>query len=180
MDVGLRKKGQRVVIDAAGFTLIELLVSLTLLFLLLGVGVPALASFLSDRSVVSDMHTIRTGLSFARERALRTRSNVVVCRWDGDQNCTGTAYHHAHDWSQGMLVFVDKNQDKQVDVLTEPILKIAEFTNRHRITWGRGEVIVFTPDGRSQAYNGSFYIYGETRTVQMALSGSGRLRAVEN
>ena len=58
-------------LDQRGFTLVELLVGLTLLALLLGLGVPAMGTYLQNSKLASAAASYYSGLQMARTEAIR-------------------------------------------------------------------------------------------------------------
>ncbi|MDO6513882.1 MULTISPECIES: GspH/FimT family protein [unclassified Neptuniibacter] len=161
-----------------GFSLIELLLALALLSIVLFVGVPSFSAVLSRVQVDADVSSIRGGLSFARMVALTARKEVIVCRWDGDSNCTGDSGSGSLIWPAGMLVYIDEDTDGTWNPLTDSVLKVIPFSAHNEVSWNNGEKVVFQSDGSSPGYNGTFSIVDDTGelSAELVLSMTGRLR----
>lgn len=162
-----------------GFSLIELLMSLALLSVLLAVALPSFSSVLARVQLDSDVSAIRAGLSFSRMAALSKNKQIIACRWDGGNGCTGDAAVGTLVWADGVFVYVDVDQNKLWDPLIDTSLKVLPFTASNRVTWNRGEKVIFKSNGSSPGYNGTFTISNATGLVdtKLVLSMTGRLRS---
>ena len=163
-----------------GFSLIELLMSLALLSVLLAVALPSFSSVLTRVQLDSDVSTIRAGLSFTRMAALSKHKQIIACRWDGGNGCTGDAAVGTLVWEDGVFVYVDVDNNKLWDPLIDTSLKVLPFTASNRVTWNRGEKVIFKSDGSCPGYNGTFTISDTDGVMgaKLALSMTGRLRSV--
>ncbi|MAY42814.1 MULTISPECIES: GspH/FimT family pseudopilin [unclassified Neptuniibacter] len=161
-----------------GFSLIELLMSLALLSVVLAVAFPSFSSLLTRLQLDSDVSAIRAGLSFSRMAALSKNKQVIACRWDGINNCTGDAGLGTLVWQMGLLVYIDIDENKIWTPLVDQQLKIIPFTLSNNIIWNNGEKVIFQPNGSSPGYNGTFTLTdgnGVTAAL-LVLSRTGRLR----
>ncbi|WP_415895314.1 GspH/FimT family pseudopilin [Neptuniibacter sp. PT34_22] len=160
-----------------GFSLIELLMALGLLTFLVTVAVPGLSAFLQKSELIAEQQKLQSLLSYARMAAVTQGEHVVICRWDGEGGCTGKTQRPAQIWRTGALVFVDLDQDRELDLPEEKILKIFYFSDTNQISWNRGETLVYEGDGSVYgSSNGTFTISNEVNTYQLVVSRAGRVR----
>ena len=64
---------------ATGVTLIELLVTLSVFSLLLTIGVPSLAGFVSSQKLDSTVQLLKDSYSQARYEAVTRQRSVILC-----------------------------------------------------------------------------------------------------
>ena len=99
---------------ALGFTLLELMVILAVASILLSVGVPSFRGVVMDNRMVGSANQFVTAVNMARSSAVRFQRNATVCSstdWDAAlPTCNGTS-----DWSDGWIVWVDKDRDGATD-----------------------------------------------------------------
>lgn len=97
---------------AAGFTLIEAMTVLAISALTLTLGLPAFSGALERNRVATTLHQLTADMAMARGTALMRREQVVVCpRVAASSRCAAGS-----DWSQGWLVFVDADGNRQPDL----------------------------------------------------------------
>ncbi|MEX0744908.1 MAG: GspH/FimT family protein [Phycisphaeraceae bacterium] len=97
----------------SGFTLLELMLVVVLAGLLLGIGVPAMGSFIRNARITGAANDVMAALHFARSEAIKRRVPVSVCTsaapLAANPVCTGSAQLF------GWIAFVDNNQSGQFD-----------------------------------------------------------------
>jgi type IV fimbrial biogenesis protein FimT len=97
-----------------GFSLIELMVTLAVATIVLSVGVPSFRSVIMDNRLATQANEFVTSINLARSAAVRFQRNAIVCASaDFDAavpSCTASA-----DWSNGWIVWVDKNRNAATD-----------------------------------------------------------------
>ena len=160
----------------AGLSLLELISSVSILSATLAVGVPAFNSIISQMNLNSDAAVIRHALSMAKNAALTRNVRVSICRWDGNNSCAGKALNGDQIWSDGILLFTDRDNDREIDSESE-ILGIYPFSKRTQIKWNQGDCVAFWPDGSAAGYNGTFDLQAATFNRQLVLSRVGRVRS---
>lgn len=160
-----------------GFSLIELLLALGLLIILTTVAIPGLSSFLHKSELIAEQQKIQSLLAYTRMAAVTQGEHVVICRWDGQGGCTGKAKRSTQIWSMGALVFVDLDQDTELDLPEEKVLKIFNFSDTNQVSWNQGETLVYEGDGSVYGLsNGTFTISNSSDVYTLVISRTGRVR----
>jgi type IV fimbrial biogenesis protein FimT len=92
-----------------GFSVIELMAVLAVAVILISLGVPAWKDLVSGSKVSSSRMLLAGTLALARETAVEHGQYLTLCPSADQQQCSGdyTA------WDQGMILFVDRNADRQ-------------------------------------------------------------------
>ncbi|TQV71201.1 prepilin-type N-terminal cleavage/methylation domain-containing protein [Exilibacterium tricleocarpae] len=135
-----------------GFTLLELLLALAIIAILVSSATPALTHLY--RSVQADMarHRLNALLNFSRYTALAHRKTVALCPASDDLAC-------GEDWTNGIVVFVDTDEDGERDDDEEVLRVSPTFESRSKLTWRafRGKpYLQFTSSGVTRTQNGRF------------------------
>jgi type IV fimbrial biogenesis protein FimT len=99
-----------------GFTLIEMLVTVAVSSILIGIAVPSIRDISIKNRLSAYANELVSAVNIARSEAVRRGSTVSVCKSNDEQTCSGS-------WSDGWIVFVDKDNDRVVDT-GEDVLKI--------------------------------------------------------
>lgn len=97
-----------------GFTLLELLVILAIASITLSVGVPSFRGVILDSRMVSDVNQFVSAVNLARSSAVRFQRNAVICTSDDFFSTTPTCSGNT-DWTNGWVVWVDKDRDSILD-----------------------------------------------------------------
>jgi len=97
-----------------GFTLLELMVTLAVAAILLSVGVPGFRSVIMDNRLVRDTNQFVASINLARSAAVRFQRTAAVCA-SANFDATVPSCSNSTDWSQGWIVWVDKNRDGVTD-----------------------------------------------------------------
>jgi type IV fimbrial biogenesis protein FimT len=156
-----------------GFTLVELLTSLGIFALLVSFGVPATQRLVSDQQLVAVGNTLAANLALARSESIKRRQPVLVDNGDGD-------------WASGWQVFVDLNNNGQLDE-GEPLLRQEAALAADIIVKGNTPVrryIRYTSLGSAKQIGGAFQAgtltlcsaSGEQAIRRLVLSATGRIR----
>jgi len=135
-----------------GLTLLELLTTLAIIFTLIGIGTPLLNHITATNRMASMVNSLAGSLAYARSEAVHRGESVVICTRSGN-HCD-----NSNDWSQGWLVFGDKNGNRRRDA-DEPMLVRQDANNRfiqagYR-AFGSNRYIAFKPSGVPDV-NGTF------------------------
>ncbi len=159
-----------------GFTLVELLVTLTLLAVLLTLAVPTYNSLVSDTRTTTQVSRLVSAINFARSEAITRHVIVTLCASSDQRSC-------GNDWSQGWLVFVDKQTAGQVSK-GDQILRIYDAVpNNSKLEWAtlRDHYLQFKSSGFTNGQDGSFIFYTDNKAQQkIIVSQTGRSRVEEN
>jgi type IV fimbrial biogenesis protein FimT len=163
-----------------GFTAIELLLVLALMGTLLTLGVPAFASLLRGWRLDATADALVGDIRLARSTATRLSRPVDICAQDGAGQCATPG-----DWSEGWLVFVDRNADHHPDSAdallvqrTVPhgiVVRLRNGTAADRLS--------FRPNGMlASGVGGSLLLHpleapGQTRTLTVNAIGRVRVDA---
>lgn len=102
---------------ARGVTLVELFVVVAILATLVGLAVPGLQHWVDSTRIGTQVRAFLSDLQLTRTEAIRRGERVVLCAASGLQACSTLP-----GWHQGWLMFVDLNNNAQVD-MGEPILR---------------------------------------------------------
>jgi len=160
-----------------GFTLFELLTTLSIFSVLSIIAIPSFSAFISTAQLSTDHQKLQSLLSLARMSAVSEGNFAVVCRWDGASGCTGFSALGTLPWATGGLVFSDSNNNRQLDLPDDRVLRIVEFSTKNQITWNRGELLVYESDGSVRGgSNGTFTITQGDEVRKLVVSLTGRVR----
>ena len=97
-----------------GFNIIELMVTIAVLGVLLGVGVPGMQALIQNNRLTSQINLLSTSLSHARSEAIKLNQRVLVCVSTDGAQCEAAG--SGTTWDDGWLVFVDRNDNSEVDL----------------------------------------------------------------
>lgn len=93
-----------------GLTLPELLVAISLTAILAAASVASFSEFIKNNRIISAANDLGGSLALARTQAINLNLNVIACKSADGASCTTSG-----DWSQGWIVFVDRNGDAVAD-----------------------------------------------------------------
>lgn len=155
--------------DFKGFTLLELMIAVSLGLILLGIGVPAMSSLLSENNLRLESRMILKHLRFARSQAIDNQQSITTCLANTSNKCV-TA-----NPSQ-LLVFVDN------DVPPNNILNNADKLIANSSTFAETLTVsidristTFSPDGSSLGSNATISLCSSGHAqVNLVIAQSGR------
>jgi type IV fimbrial biogenesis protein FimT len=158
-----------------GLTLIEFLFALTVLALVCGLALPALANARESARSASARGDLLTSLVLAAGRAAVSGNRAVLC-----PSPDGTACSDDPDWSRGWLVFLDSNASRELEG-GEPVLRRQPpLPGRVHLRSSVGRTrIVFQGNGGNAGSNATFTLCdgrGPARGVSLVMANDGRLR----
>lgn len=111
----------------SGFTLLELMIVLAIAGVLVAVGIPAMGNFLRNSRITAAANDVMAGLHFTRSEAIKRRLPVTLCTSDAPLAAPPVCSDAAPPW--GWVVFVDLNQDGDLDPPGELVLQQRELIN---------------------------------------------------
>jgi type IV fimbrial biogenesis protein FimT len=163
-----------------GFTLLEFLISVSLTIILLTMGLPSLASLISTSDSDIYSRNLLDHLIFGQRQAITQQQTVTACLATPVSNTTTESCITANQTgSKRMLVFIDINQDRQLDMLSGDILlsATAPFPTKHIVTANR-QFVRFSPDGTAIGTNMTLrFCIDQASRVDIIVSPSGRSRS---
>lgn len=151
-------------IRTAGFTLIELTMALAIAAIVLGIGVPGFQQIIRSNQLSSGANAIVTAVNLARSEAINRAARVTFCK---SINLTSCRRGTDVGYEVGMLVFVDTDDDAQVDSGEQIVRAFAPMPNG-MTAFGNGRVsnfISFLSDGTARMPNGNLILTGDGITV---------------
>jgi type IV fimbrial biogenesis protein FimT len=156
----------------AGFTLIEAVIVMAITALLVTVGLPAFQDAMARTRATSTLHLVSTDLAVARSTAIQRRMPVVVCPRDVDGRC-----HAANDWSQGWMVFLDADGNRQPDGDGD-LLRVQNTPHPASIRMPSSRRYVrYLADGRSAGTNLTISVCTRERLLgNVVVNNLGRVR----
>ena len=129
-------------LSESGFTIIELMITVAVLGIVATVAVPNFRDFIINNQRVSLSNKMVADLHLARSEAVKRSENVVTCGSEDGATCSGTNI----GWKKGWIVFVDLDDNDQLDV-TDTVLRTETVsTNSFNIT-GTVSGVTYTPSG---------------------------------
>ena len=136
----------------SALTLLELLLTLAVVSILLLIAIPSTQHFIQRNHLVVDMQKIISALSFARTEAITRGEIVTFCPNNNNLQC-------GQDWSQGFLVFADKNANHQFEKADALLKVFAPLTKGVHLSWqgfDSKDYIQMQPVGFGNTSNGRF------------------------
>ena len=160
---------------SSGFTLVEALTVLAILSIGLVLGVPSYKGLMERQRASSAMHLLTAHMASARNTAISYRIPTVVCPSNRAGGCRTDG-----DWSQGWLMFFDKDGNRQPDLREDilrdenapvhPSLQILSSASRSQLR--------YMPDGRSAGSNLTVRLCREgTLLGKVVVNNWGRIRS---
>jgi len=160
-----------------GFTLLELMIASTIGLLLLGIAVPTANSGLDAARAAEARASLLTSLMTAANRAALTGSHGVLCPSLDGKHCRDEA-----DWSQGWLVFLDRNNSRELDAGENIVAQQSALAAKVRLASTTGRTrIIFQGNGGNAGSNVTFTLCdgrGPAKARSLIMSNQGNLRDV--
>jgi len=97
-----------------GFTLLDLMVTISIASILLSVGLPSFRGAVMDSRLVRDSNLFVASINLARSSAVRFQRTSTICA-SADYSASVPTCSASTDWSQGWIVWVDKDRDNVTD-----------------------------------------------------------------
>ena len=154
-----------------GFTVVELLVSLAIAGILALVGMPAYQHWLGQSQLNNQAQFMAGAFNEARSEAIRRNLRVTLCKTRDGRTCDDDAR-----WEQGWIMFVDQNQNGDLDE-DEPVLRTEGPAQARVSVHGNQPVanyVSFTSLGYARMLSGAL----QMGTLQLCLSGYDAVKVV--
>lgn len=155
-----------------GFTLIELLITLTLVGIIASVAVPSFRDVVVSNSVSFSRDEFFTILNYARSEAIKSGTSVTICKSNNATSCDDSL-----SWNDGWLLFVDRNQDGNLDTDDRIVRSVAALDGAVSMSHGDGDDrITFNSRGLSLRGDGLITFAHSSdskydRTVDLSVTG---------
>ena len=139
-----------------GFTLVELMIVIAIAGITLGLGYPSMKNLIIKSRVNSYAHTLLSTVQSARQAAIMRNEYITVCASANGVDC-------GIDWSEGHMIFIDQNGNRQQDPEDTRLNYIEGIHNSDKVKWQSFKVantLQFLPTGITNHQNGTFTICG--------------------
>ncbi len=163
-----------------GLTVIELLITLFILSLLTAIALPDFEEMLQQKRIDLTAKELRQAIEVARTAAITKNSIVTICRSKQGNSCSG-------QWQDGVLVFVDYNADRKLDVEDIPVRHFTFSQFKGDITWRafqNRQYLQITALGFTNYQNGNFTLCpanGDlTQARQLIITRTARVRHAQD
>ncbi|WP_144395502.1 GspH/FimT family pseudopilin [Pleionea sediminis] len=140
--------------NCKGFTIIELLFAIAILFILTVFALPAFSNFLDRSKIQTEAMQLMATIKTAREKSISSGDVLVLCGKKKDE-C-------GKKWSEGYLLFTDKNNDRQFTEDIDTLLFSHNYNDDNiHVKWRSfraSKPIHFLPSGITWHNNGTFIL----------------------
>ena len=167
-----------------GFTIIELLVTVAILAILSAIAIPSFNELIDSNARRTQLASIGGDLRHARGEALGKRQEVVICSSANGTTCSGNT-----DWSNGWIIFLDRNINQLPDygtntcALDEDCLVSSRAALTQQVTLNSdSDFVVFSKLGEREGGSSTFRLCSEdalavndvdnSHTISIVASGS--------
>lgn len=116
-----------------GFTLLELIITILISAVVFGLAVPSMAGTLARQRQSAEINALFHAVHQARKESIMRRKVVSIC-----PSSDGFACSPSFDWSDGWLMFENKDRDSPPHIdIGEPVLVRHRTEDQVRITANR-------------------------------------------
>lgn len=159
-----------------GFTLIELMVTIVVLAIIASMAIPYYHRYMAELEAKSVPDLLKLHIQKAKSFAALYHANVVICSTQDLSRC------ESMQWSQGFLMFVDYNKNRQLDNTDTLLASHLEPLKYGTLSWqGTLNISSLTFQGNTglpRGSNGSFYYcaHDDTQQHKLVVSMMGQTR----
>ncbi|MEO2278981.1 GspH/FimT family pseudopilin [Pseudoalteromonas pernae] len=160
-----------------GATIIELLVTITIAAILLGITIPSFKTLTSVNRKSNFVNELYRNINSARAFAIYHNEYVRVCP-HSSHKCSG-------NWNDGIMVFVDSNNDGQRSEKEKIIRLMSPPKKGDSLIYPRSGVS-FKPTGMLKGFSNGSFVYCSANTslnqpaIRITVSLQGRVRVKED
>ena len=130
-----------------GMTLIELLLSIGITSILTSIALPNLNHFIVQLRVDNEISRLSRLLLTARNHAISSDSNVIICPIAGNGACSS-------DWHEELSVFIDNNGNQQFDSANNELL----IATKSKIK--SGDILIYAKNRTKITYQATGHLFG--------------------
>ena len=161
---------------ANGFSYVETITTLALLAILMSLAAPSFGAIIEKTRVSAASLMVHQTLSVARSSSISSGKITQICQLESISPFKCVKSHQRNDsWSQGWLVFVDNNQDNELDE-NDKIVQVFNPKPQTSVVFNQTGRLRFFPDGSSRS--AGFYVCArnssEFRHIKLLYSGRPR------
>ena len=160
----------------SGFSYVETIAAAALLAILMSLATPSFGAIIEKTRVSTASLMVHQTLSVARSSSISTGKITQVCQLESISPFKCVNSHQRNDsWSQGWLVFIDNNQDDELDE-KDKIVQVFNPKPQTSVVFNQNGRLRFFPDGSSRS--AGFYVCArnsnEFRHIKLLYSGRPR------
>jgi len=130
-----------------GMTLIELMISIGITSILTTIALPSFNDFIVRLRVDNEISLLSRLLLSARNHAINSGDNVIICPLDKSGTCT--VY-----WHEQLSVFIDTNNNQQFDIANNELL----ITTKSPVT--SGDILIYAKNRNKITYQATGHLFG--------------------
>lgn len=161
----------------AGFTIVEAMVTVAILGILIAIAVPSMTALIASNSLSSSANETLSAMMLARQEALRTARQVVVCKSSDSSSCSAGS-----SWADGWIVFVDEDASGTRNG-TEAVLRTAGVAKGVSASGEAGleDKVIYTPRGALTVAGGApkiVFTVPNQKTRELQFTPTGRVSVV--
>ena len=161
------------------YSLIEFLIVLVIISIILTITAPDISNILLRNRISGQLNQIIRAIHMARESAIFRNQVVTLCPTNNGNYCHG-------DWHEGMLLFIDTNEDRHLAETEERIYHFQPLNKGDKLHWRafrRKAYLLMHPTGVTAYQNGTF-TYCPKEGIRFArgviLNAAGRIRLTQD
>ncbi len=161
-----------------GFTLFEILIVLAVTAILMSLATPSFYAFSAQSKSKATVQKLSGLVRLARNKAVNHQSSILLCPSENGLVC-------GQNWQEGVLIFEDKNNDKQLNNTETLVHFQSPLIDHGSIRWSAlHNYLSFSGEGISGNSAGSFIYCPEDNNPEYAnaliISFSGKIRRAQD
>jgi len=162
----------------SGFTLFELMITVAIAGIVMAFAVPALETFVKNDRLTTQINTLVSHLSYARNEAVTRSQQVGLCA--SSDSSTNNPSCSGADWAAGWILFVDSDGDSSFTA-GETVLRVKPMLEgSNTLSSSAGNLIIYDYRGFTpNLANATFSLCddrGVTEMKSISISNTGRVQ----